>query len=79
MDISGVPVDARVAEAIAYAFEAGQQKERERIIKELEQMEESSHRTRTPIFQEYFFARTKEIILDKEATHLPHTRDPLAV
>lgn len=64
MDITGVAVDKKVAEAIAYAFKAGQEKERERIYQEIKAIEQNSARTRTPVFQDYFFSKAKEIILN---------------
>ena len=60
-----IPVDKKIAEAIAYAFKAGQEKEKERIYKEIKAIEDNSINTRTPVFQDYFFTKAKEIILNE--------------
>lgn len=38
------------------------QEERERILRELDKMEEYSHTTRTPIYQETFFEQVRSIV-----------------
>lgn len=65
MNISDVPVDSKVAEAIAHAFRAGQEKERERIYQEIKAIEQNSIKTRTPVFQDFFFSKVEEIILNE--------------
>lgn len=46
-----------VAEAI--------QKERERILKAVDEMEEVSHATRTPLYQETLLEKIREVVNDR--------------
>lgn len=43
-------------------IELGMLKERDRILKGVEALEESSHATRTPIYQDTFFKKIKELL-----------------
>lgn len=43
-------------------YEVGKQEERDRILKAVDAMEEHSHSTRTPIYQDTFFEEIRGIV-----------------
>ena len=43
-------------------YQAGTLDERERILRGIQKLEDQSHATRTPIYQETMFAKIREII-----------------
>jgi hypothetical protein len=43
-------------------IQKGIQDERERILEEIAKLEEQSHRTKTPIYQETMFAKLRHIL-----------------
>lgn len=43
-------------------FNSGVEYERDRILKEIDKLEEMSKKTRTPLFQETIFKKVREIV-----------------
>ena len=52
------------AKAINEFVANGIMQERERILLAIDSLEEQSHATKTPIYQETLFKRVREIVLD---------------
>jgi hypothetical protein len=52
---------------LSYSWiEIGVKQEQQRILEELQKLENQSHKTRTPLYQEFLFERFREIVLGKE-------------
>jgi hypothetical protein len=47
---------------IIFAYQQGVEAERQRITNEVLQLEERSHKTRTPIYQDTFFDKMKQVL-----------------
>ncbi len=52
------------AKAINDFVEGQRDKERQRILNEINRLEQQSHATKTPIYQDTLFAKIREILVD---------------